>query len=99
LFLNPSLELLRKGRKAQKEMLRIPNLGGTLADAATDINQIYWIQRFATLVTLVPSSLGTVAIRTRALHVAIREEPPAIGTVGQKHLVPVYVALVKQRKE
>ena len=99
LLLHPGLELLGESGEAQEEMLGIPDLGGAPADAAARIDQVHRIQWFATLIALVPPGFGKVTIGAGPLHVPVGKEATAIGTIGQGHLILVYVAPVKKCTE
>jgi hypothetical protein len=80
-------------------MLRKLKTWGRGAKVTTNLLQVKRVQRPSAFITLISSSLRKVAMRTYALHIAVRQKTPALGAIGLKHFVSIEVTLVEQRKK
>mmetsp|Transcript_5298 Transcript_5298/g.12131 ORF Transcript_5298/g.12131 Transcript_5298/m.12131 type:complete len:206 (-) Transcript_5298:529-1146(-) len=82
-------------------MLRPTNLRCGVANFTVGLNQLHSVEKLATLVTLVATSISVPAAshRARALHIAIRQEALACSAVQLLHAVTDNSTLLLQRPE
>jgi len=93
---HPFLEPLLEGGKPQEEVLRLPDFRSGAAKAAAGLEEFIGVQRFSALLALISPSLRKSTVGTGALYIAVGQETPTGGAVGEWHGSWINIALVQK---